>query len=111
MRLLHLVGARRQHPSTVGINDVTVLAQVLAHPRTQAHLSAVPIPDPRAERARTHGVLQGDVPSPQSPPSGCGFRRRGWKAQDVGAVEEPALVARGQGHPVACHFAAVTSVV
>ncbi|MFC4326380.1 ABC transporter ATP-binding protein [Streptomyces andamanensis] len=74
-----------------------------AHPYTRALLSAVPVPDPAAERARERIVLRGDPPSPAAPPPGCPFHPRCHKAQDVCRVERPELTGP-PSRQVACHF-------
>jgi oligopeptide transport system ATP-binding protein len=97
--------------SIVEVGTEDDIYEKTAHPYTQALLSAVPVLDPGARAQKTRIMLTGDVPSPANPPSGCRFRTRCWKAQDLCATDAPELVDRGQGHPVACHFAEAVQVV
>ena len=89
----------------VEIGDKSEVYAAPAHPYTKALLSAVPLPDPAAERARERIVLLGDPPSPADPPSGCPFHPRCHKAQDLCRTEAPLLRIAGAGsRQAACHF-------
>jgi len=74
------------------------------HPYTGALLSAVPVPKASAGGTRRRVVLEGDVPSPVSPPSGCRFHTRCWKAQPICSEVDPPLESKGQDDIAACHF-------
>jgi oligopeptide/dipeptide ABC transporter ATP-binding protein len=100
----------------VEIGQVDEVFDLPAHPYTQALLSAIPLPDPRKERARRRIILKGDLPSPADPPSGCRFRTRCQKfagelddsRRERCIAEQPVLAvqgAPGTDHRAACHYA------
>jgi peptide/nickel transport system ATP-binding protein len=106
--------------SIVEIADRDDLFDRPYHPYTQALISAVPIPDPKVERMRQTIVLRGDVPNPANPPSGCRFRTRCWKFEQLSESERQVcinerppldLVPGAVSHQAACHYAAVREVV
>lgn len=89
------------------VAEVATSKQLYAHPRhpyTQALISAVPIPDPKIEKGKKIILLEGDLPSPLNPPSGCVFRTRCPRAQALCAEKRPVLEVLEDGHEVACHF-------
>ncbi|MFN2608682.1 MAG: ABC transporter ATP-binding protein [Acidimicrobiales bacterium] len=88
----------------VEVADRDSLYESPKHPYTVALLSAIPIPDPRKERARTRIILKGDVPSPADPPPACRFHTRCWKAEEVCRTVAPVLEQKAPGHWAACHF-------
>jgi len=88
----------------VEIADGTSIYTRPRHPYTQALISAVPIPDPEIEKNKKLILIEGDLPSPINPPSGCVFRTRCQKVQDICAKEKPILSPQNESHMVACHF-------
>ncbi len=93
------------------VADRDTLYEVPQHPYTQALLSAVPVPDPANKDKRDRILLKGDLPSPQHPPSGCVFRTRCWKAQEICAQQDPQLEQAddGRDHQLACFFPSIST--
>ncbi|MFC9674034.1 ABC transporter ATP-binding protein [Streptomyces sp. NPDC056949] len=88
----------------VELADRTSLYEAPMHPYTKALMSAVPVPDPKRRGAKSERILlKGDVPSPISPPSGCRFHTRCWKATEICKTAEPPLLQLAPGRQVACH--------
>ncbi len=117
--IAHDLSAVRHISDRVGVMYLGKIAEIgppsaiyeqPGHPYTRALLSAVPIPNPKAERRRKRVILTGDVPSPANPPSGCRFHTRCWLYERLGKPEncrtvDPELRLIGSDHRAACHYA------
>jgi len=86
------------------LSDSEEMYELPLHPYTQALLSAIPVPNPEIEAKRQRIILEGDVPSPVNPPSGCVFHPRCWKAQAICREVIPPLEEKQSNHYAACHF-------
>lgn len=103
----------------VEVGKATDVFRAAAHPYTQALISAIPLPDPRKERARKRVMLVGDVPNPINPPSGCRFRTRCPKfanelsesEREACINETPRLTLQPEGTRAACHYAKATNML
>jgi len=91
--------------------DKETLYESPKHPYTGALLSAVPIADPNIAKKKKQIILEGDVPSPIDPPSGCRFHPRCYRAQELCSVEEPQLRVMDTGQLAACHFPLETRII
>ena len=94
----------------VEIGDAESVFRLPAHPYTQGLLDAVPVPDPEMSRTRRGRQVKGELPSPVDPPSGCRFRTRCPRVQDICASEEPQFQQFSETHRAACHFPLQTPV-
>ncbi|MDR1438895.1 MAG: ABC transporter ATP-binding protein [Clostridiales bacterium] len=112
--IAHDISIVRYISSRIGVMYLGKLVELSArdeiykmpiHPYTQTLFSAVPIPDPAKSRSRRRILLEGDIPSPISPPGGCRFHTRCPRAAGRCRDEEPTLAERAPGHWAACHFA------